>query len=164
MSSVRSGWSPKKEDWQRLSACINTHDIKWIQLKSFSKGSVQKVPNLPGIYMLCSLPPENKEPTLNELFTPLYIGQTKRGLKIRLNEHISKPQSSIKDVFKINGNLQVLYTTCKTASLDEIEDCLIRAFGPITNIINAKNSVKILEPLSNKASMGKKEKIKPIGD
>ena len=27
MSSVRSGWSPKKEDWQRLSACINTHDI-----------------------------------------------------------------------------------------------------------------------------------------
>ena len=158
--SVRAGWSKDKEDWVNLSKCVKRNNIKWSILKNFSKGSIIKVPDRPGLYMLCSKPPENRTPKLSDLFTPLYIGKS-RHLKTRLKEHISDPQPRIKDVYKITSTLEVLYTTCNEKSLAEVEDCLIRAFGPITNLINAMGKVTELEPIN--ASIGKLEKIKPIG-
>jgi len=157
--SVRAGWSKDKEDWKRLSKCVKNNNIKWRKEKYF-KGSFIRIPDKAGIYMLCSSPPKQ---TLDwkKLFTPLYIGRSKH-LRTRLNEHISKPQASILDVYDITTTLEVLYTTCNENNLAEVEDCLIRAFGPITNVINAKNQVEILEPIQ--ANLGKMEKIKILGD
>ena len=98
---------------------------------------------------------ELQEAKLSDLFTPLYIGRSKH-LKTRLTEHYVKPQRSIKDVYKITTSLEVLYTTCIEKNLAEVENRLIRAFGPITNAINAKVEVTELEPI--KASLGKLEK------
>ena len=64
--------------------------------------------------------------------------------------------------FKISTNIELVYTKCNIENLDEVENCLIKAFGPITNLINAKTEVKVVETI--KASLGNFEKIKSLGD
>ena len=142
--AVRAGWSKDKTDWKNLAHVIKKNEVSWTRIKSLSSNSIISVPDSPGLYMLCSSPPENN---LNEFFTPLYIGKSK-SLKTRLRRHIKNPQSSVKDTYMISKNIELLYTKCNIDNLDEVENCLIRAFGPITNLINAKSNVEVIDNIN----------------
>ena len=153
MSNLRAGWSKSNQDWKNLAKIIDKNEIKWNRIKNLSSNSVISVPESPGLYMLCSTPPENN---LDYFFTPLYIGKSK-SLRTRLLSHIRRPQDSVKDAYKISSKIELLYTRCNINELDTVENCLIRAFGPITNMINAKSPVEVIDNI--KGNLGSFEKI-----
>jgi len=121
------------------------------------------MPEKPGLYMLCSKVPDKglRDHDMNNLMTPLYIGRTWQigGLRARVGDHISRPQESIQDVYKLTSDLYVLYSVCDCdhSVIEEIEDSLIVTFGPPANRMRAK-----VIPI--RAKFGKHEKVKVFED
>ena len=160
--SVRTGWSKNKDDWKRLSQCIEENEIKWKKNK-FSAQTLNIFPDRPGVYMFCTTPPKEAicKSGLNVFLTPLYVGKSADGLKNRLRQHYKNPQPSIKEVFDIfSSNLIVIYAECDVSILSELEDSLIIAFGPITNRNHAM-SVRTRGEI--KAKLDESNKITIIG-
>ena len=127
---MRYGWSLDSALWRQLQASVA--QFKWSRVY-LERDYQSRVSIGSGIYLICantkSIPIDGK--VMERIYNVLYVGQTKN-LRRRFGEHARGHGQVLKskDIFR---QMDFWYTELDTAQLSDIEQLLIRVFGPPAN-------------------------------
>lgn len=127
---MRYGWSLDSVLWRQLQTRVA--QFKWNRVY-LERDYQSRVSSGSGIYLICantkSIPIDGK--VMERIYNVLYVGQT-NNLRRRFREHAHGHGQVLKskDIFR---QMDFWYTELDTAQLSDIEQLLIRVFGPPAN-------------------------------
>ena len=127
------GWSLDREKWEHLASSISV--CNWEKV-NFSPSMASSVPEEPGVYMLCSVPPECPESLKKiKLNNVMYAGMATKSIRDRFNDHIGRSaMGTIKELRKnFHSELYFWYSKLDISKVESVEDILIECFWPATN-------------------------------
>ncbi|MEK9780152.1 MAG: GIY-YIG nuclease family protein [Gammaproteobacteria bacterium] len=97
--------------------------------------NIEKVPVLPGIYMFSTQTTILHDERTEFIREPYYVGKSDVSIFSRFKKHIIKPQWK-KTSYSYGENFIFSYLTLEDENYEtilDLEDTLIRAFGPLMN-------------------------------
>jgi hypothetical protein len=143
LASVRLGWSLDQDEWTAIDAF--DLDVKWKSI-AFSGAHLRSVPERSGVYIITSHMPRvgewstaSRHNPLIQLCTPLYIGISETSLRDRFTAHTTSPSKLVSKASACfsTGQIRYWWIEYPPENVREIENCLIRMFGPPANAINS---------------------------
>ena len=120
-------------------------DLRWHR-SAFTPAELEKLPERPGIYILCAAPPEVPKPFQRlGLYNPVYIGRTTNLKQRILAGHWKRPSVNIRELrAHFKGELSLWYAEAAPQEIEGVEDAMLFCFWPSANReINILGSVDL---------------------
>ena len=140
--AVDKGWSLDSDKWEMLASELT--DSNWKQFP-FEPEIRDLIPAAQGIYIFSASPPDG-DGTLSNFKSPIYIGISEN-LKRRFREYTNDTTHLVykaKKVFKTKLIYHFLETdNLDRDSLENLEEKLVKCFGPSANEKKQRLSVKL---------------------
>lgn len=114
--------------------------LQW-RRSSFAPAELELLPECPGVYILCAVPPDAPESFQQVgLYNPVYIGQAKNLKKRVFEGHWKRPCLNIRELrAHFKGELSLWYAAAAREKITDIEDAMLFCFWP-----SANRKIKIL--------------------
>ena len=132
---MRYGWSLKQSDWDRLFDA--THGHTWSRCK-LRLADTDRVPEQPGVYMICAPAAADLPPVLGRLYNAIYVGRARTRLRDRFRAHCSTPSDDLRRAVHCFGPkpLEFWSLVMPEAYVSGLETALIQCLGPSANRIS----------------------------
>ena len=136
---VKKGWTLEKSLWEKIPKNLRRDGKKWRSVL-FNSLEASVVPPKPGIYLLCSSPPDrsrllkiSSRDLFGLLYTPIYIGRTEN-LQRRFKNHTKTPPPDIKQAREcFTNNIYFWWTELDKSLIVDVERDFIDCLGPPAN-------------------------------
>jgi hypothetical protein len=131
---MKYGWNLDPEAWKVLSNLVSSLNWQNVPFDAIHYGIV---PKEPGVYLICSKPPELKTVPFNKFFNVLYAGLSTKSIQARFLTHCKNPDEGINKAKKCfnykTTEMSFYFATAQKEIVTDIEYKLIECFGPSCN-------------------------------
>ena len=143
--ALQKSWSLESAKWAELFRLLSTSENIDFKQAPFIPGAQLSIPAESGVYLVVAKPIihlqgnpiRNPSMKLRELQNVLYVGRSSN-LRKRFGEHINggPGTTSVADITRCFAGLTFWWLTVSGGETQELEDLLIRTFGPPANKVN----------------------------
>jgi hypothetical protein len=143
---LQKAWSLESAKWAELFRLLSTSENIDFKQVPFISGAQPSIPAESGVYLVVAKPIihlqgspiKNPSLKLRELQNVLYVGRSSN-LNKRFGEHIKggPATTSVADITRCFTSLTFWWLAVSGTETQELEDLLIRTFGPPANKVNA---------------------------
>lgn len=135
---MRYGWSLKESDWDQVFQAVRGHTWSRCKLRI---PDIDRVPEHPGVYMICTPAGAEQPPVLGNLYNAIYVGRASNRLRDRFKSHCNTPSDDLRRAVRCFGPtpLEFWFLEVPAANVGGLETALIRCLGPSANRISGSD-------------------------
>ena len=151
---IRYGWTLDQKDWNHLVHLCSERGItattRWREV-TLAPESRTSVAEKPGVYFIVAQASHQGDELgfLRSIMCPIYIGKADSSLRDRFGVHLRGQTPLMRRAHATYS--QLLFCSLETSSPEQLEDALVRVFGPP---VNMKNVRSISANIGNRVNAG----------